>query len=127
MLGRAAEPEEDERPWERPGATRRDCEPHRGRLLKRLAGTALILGILSWLCPPCALAAVPLGALASGLARRDLTWMRKGLMDRRAEWTTHQAQADGKAGLVLGAVMLLLWSLLFVVSAVLAVPHRPRW
>jgi len=115
------------RPWERPGAGRRDAEPHRGRLLKRLGEAALLLGIVSCLCPPSGLAAVPLGALAWGLARRDLTLMRRGVIDRRGEWTTHQAQADGRAGLVLGTVMLLLWSLLFVVSAVLAFPHRGRW
>ena len=27
------EPCDDDRPWERPGAVRRDCEPHRGEML----------------------------------------------------------------------------------------------
>ncbi len=118
----AQEPEGDQPPWERPGAVRRDCEPYRGWLLKWLGGAARFLGIASCLCPPCALAAVPLGALAWALARRDLTWMRRGLMDRRGEWTAYQAQADGKAGLVLVALGLVLWSLVFAVLAVLESP-----
>jgi hypothetical protein len=30
-------PDDDDRPWERPGAVRRDYEPHRGSLLESLA------------------------------------------------------------------------------------------
>ena len=33
------------RPWEQPGAFRRDCEPHRGGLIRGLGLASLLLGI----------------------------------------------------------------------------------
>ena len=54
-------PELDDRPWERPGAVRRDREPHRGELLKGPGVVSLVSGILSLcLLLPC-LMALPLG------------------------------------------------------------------
>jgi hypothetical protein len=31
----------DDRPWDRPGAVRRDCEPHRGPALRLLGGAGV--------------------------------------------------------------------------------------
>ena len=46
---------DDDRPWEWPGAVRRDCEPRRGDFLMTLAACGMLCGVLS-LCmgsPPC--------------------------------------------------------------------------
>ena len=51
---------EDPRPWERPGGVRRDCEPHRGRLLHVLGVLSLVCGMLSGCLAP-AILALPLG------------------------------------------------------------------
>jgi hypothetical protein len=95
----------DRRPWEEPGAVRRDVEPHRSPLLLMLCTAALFVGFLSF--PVAALGAalgVPSGpplapvwgpavggiAALSGvafpgsvvyLAAQDLRRMRHGLMD----------------------------------------------
>jgi hypothetical protein len=93
MIGNTRE----DRPWERPGAVRRDCVSHRGPLLRALSAAALLLVLLSFaaaiLSP---LMARPLGVLllallwsaglglavtTYALARRDLALMAAGLMD----------------------------------------------
>jgi hypothetical protein len=77
----AQEPERDERPWERPGAVRRDCEPHRGPLLFWLGGGSLLCGIAwLWLVVP-ALIGLPLGVVVLLLGGRDLKKMAAGVMD----------------------------------------------
>jgi hypothetical protein len=38
----------DPRPWERPGAVRKDAAPHRGRLLRGLANASLACGVAPW-------------------------------------------------------------------------------
>jgi hypothetical protein len=60
----------DPRPWEQPGAVRRDCEPHRGRLLAALGRAALVCACLGlgWLV--LAFFAGPVSAAA--LARPNL-------------------------------------------------------
>jgi hypothetical protein len=72
----------DDRPWEKPGAIRRDWAPHRGRFLSRLAAFSSNLGVFALpftfivvLCIPTALAAIGLGGVAWALARRDLRAM----------------------------------------------------
>jgi hypothetical protein len=45
----AQEPEGGARPWERPGELRRDCEPHRARLILALAGLAEFCGVFACL------------------------------------------------------------------------------
>jgi hypothetical protein len=95
VTGPTSQPDADEpRPWERSGAARRNCVPHRGPLL-RLLGTAAVLYAVAALTLPC-LAVIPrgllvfvplwLGGLASAvavltLARRDLALMAAGRMD----------------------------------------------
>jgi len=64
-----AGPASDDRPWERPGAVRRDCQPHRAPLLLALADASLLLGALSLCLGFPTLAAFACGAGARGLAR----------------------------------------------------------
>jgi hypothetical protein len=79
-------------PWEQPGAVRRDCTPHRGDLLRRLAGLLLICAALSFCtCLP-ALAVLPCAVAAYVIARRDLAAMDAGLMDPEGWNHTDQAR-----------------------------------
>jgi hypothetical protein len=40
--------EQGAEPWRQPGAVRRDCLPHRARLLLRLGTAAFACGVLAW-------------------------------------------------------------------------------
>jgi hypothetical protein len=94
---------EDPRPWERPGAVRRDVAPHRGDLLAMLGGTSLTLGILSMvLCIPF-LVGLPLSLVTVVLAGRDLESMALGVMDPEGRAQTEQARRRGEYGVVLSA------------------------
>jgi hypothetical protein len=102
----AEDGDDDVRPWERPGAVRRDCEPHRGALLELMAWASLggssvqfVLALLTVILgvPPfvgsvllvlsAAILAVALVlAIATRiLARRDIKRMRAGAMDPAGE------------------------------------------
>jgi len=110
MMGpaRAQVPDPDDpRPWERPGEVRRDCEPHRGRLL-------LWLGIASWVCGLASLALVvpallglALGLTTLVLARRDLAKMEAGLMDPAGAGLVRRASGYAVVGTILSLVGLL--------------------
>ena len=93
------EPEEP-RPWEQPGAVRRDVRPHRGDWLRALATAALVCGLLSLCTGVAALAAVPLSVAAYELARRDLAQMRAGLLDPAGEGDAEEARARAVLGLL---------------------------
>jgi len=99
-----------DRAWERPGATRRDCLPHRAGLLLALADASLLLGALS----PClgfpALAAFACGAVAWGLACHDLGEMRARRMDPGGLAATRRARARARAGAALGLYGATLWA-----------------
>jgi hypothetical protein len=92
--------EEDDRPWEQPGAVRRDCDPHRGPLLAILGAVSLTIGGLFACIPATSLIALPLAIVTYSLARRDLAQMRAGRMDPAGIWQTRRAQA--RAGFALG-------------------------
>src|SRR6516165_2275482 len=109
-------PDNDDRPWERPGAVRRDCEPHRAGLLQALGNVGLVFsaaGLVAALCLcalplvavvillPCSLLGVPCGLTARALARRDLLMMRAGLMDRAGIGRTERALSAARLGLAL--------------------------
>ena len=75
-----ADDRDDDRPWERPGAVRRDCEPHRAGLIVALAVLGLLLGLLSLAAFPLAFMGLPLSVVALLMARRDLGLTGKGQM-----------------------------------------------
>src|SRR5205823_3789971 len=123
-------------PWERPGCCRRDCEPHRGPFLLRLAAPgallaqwALVLAAgLTWTrgwhrlsvlvdsaedcCFVMALAS-GLGGLAAGatawmLAQEDLERMQSGMVDPRGQASTRYARCAGVMAVVLATLFLVL-------------------
>jgi hypothetical protein len=110
------------RPWEEPGAVRRDCAPHRGRPLLFLGRAAFACGLVCLVMTvpccftlpgaafayrrplrvsllmtaasslPCLFAWV-LAVAARKLARRDLARMEAGLMDPAGRGDTEGARA----------------------------------
>jgi hypothetical protein len=83
----------DDRPWERPGSVRRDCEPHRGALYALLRLASEVCFLLALFCPPFALVALGVGVTTWLLARHDLREMEAGRMDpagRKAAVRAHQ-------------------------------------
>jgi hypothetical protein len=132
-----AEPDDGQRPWERPGAVRRDCEPHRALLLGLLARAGLPLMVVSAALNVCVLPAVALGgvfpavpflaavlatAATWGLAgclwwacHRDLALMRAGRMDPEGRRATARVRLDAVTlvafplgGLIFGLILMLL-------------------
>jgi hypothetical protein len=92
------------RPWERPGALRRDVEPHRGNWLLLLAAVTLFLGVSSLAVVIPGWVAVPLGFVVDRLAARDLRRMRAGTMDPGGHVQAKRARLLGKLGTLLGAI-----------------------
>jgi hypothetical protein len=122
-------------PWEMPGAVRRDCEPHRGPLVRRVGHAAFVLSLLLAVTPLVLLPGVPLmgagefpewgvplfplaGVLPSlaawALARHDLALMRRGLMDPAGERAVRGGWRFASAGMILAAVSFLLSTPLFL-------------
>ena len=104
----------DHRPWERPGAVRRDCAPHRAGLLLAVADTSLLLGALSLALGFLAVTGLCVGAAAWALAARDLRWMRARVMDPAGRSRTARARARAGVAFSLYAVVLWGWFLLLV-------------
>jgi len=84
--------EADDRPWERPGAVRRDCEPHRGDVLLLLGQLSYVLAFASCFGGIAAVAALPLAVVVSMLAARDLMEMRQRHMDPAGSESLHAAR-----------------------------------
>jgi hypothetical protein len=89
------------RPWDEPGAVRRDLEPHRADLLLRLGSVAFVLSLLSPLAVPGVLAAA-LGVAVYRMGKRDLTRMAAGKMDPAGAADIRLATWRGDVGTVLG-------------------------
>jgi hypothetical protein len=109
--------DEAHRPWERRGAVRRDCVPHRGNVLRLLGGVALACGGLAWCLAVPALIGLPLGIAVWVIGQRDFDRMRAGTMDPQGRAPTLQAMDWGIAGalscfgalFVLGLAFLFAW------------------
>src|SRR5262245_52620816 len=99
---------DDPRPWERPGAVRRDCAPHRGRLLRVLGAIALVCGILALLLAVPGLVGLPLSVAVLRLSGRDLARMRRGLLDPAGRAETERAGDLAIGGLFLSVIGLLI-------------------
>ena len=85
--------EGDDRPWERAGAVRRDCEAHRADLLRLLSVTALVCAGVAGCLPVPAVVGLVLGAAAWLLGRRDRAMMAAGVMDPAGREATRDAQS----------------------------------
>lgn len=80
-------------PWEQPGAVRRDCEPHRGELLMRMAAASFVcaaLGCLTWGIT--GVLSIVLGLFVLIFAHRDLSAMSAGRTDPSGERITQRAR-----------------------------------
>jgi hypothetical protein len=93
---------DDPRPWEEPGAVRRDCPPHRGLLLMLLGASTLAIGLTSVCLVYTGLAALPLAIVVELLIRRDQGRMAKGRMDRRGWSQAERARQLAWGGALAG-------------------------
>jgi hypothetical protein len=90
-----------DRPWERPGAVRRDCQPHRGHLLGALANLSLALGVLAAVFGVPFLVGLAVSVFTQVLAKRDLARMAAGAMDPRGREQTAAARRRAAYAMVL--------------------------
>jgi hypothetical protein len=95
---------EDDRPWEWPGAMRRDCVPHRSQFLHFLAVVSVVCSVLIIPVP----VALCLGFYVTTLAREDLLRMQQGLMDSSGRLETEIARQLAWVALV--------WSVCLIVG-----------
>jgi hypothetical protein len=91
----------DNRPWERDVWLRRDCRPHRARLLHDLAIASLVLGGLSVITLFPSLLGLPLAVTVGMLAHHDLALMAVGRMDPRGRQRTKNALGHAYGGVAL--------------------------
>jgi hypothetical protein len=112
--------DEDLRPWEQPGAVRRDCEPHRASWLWALGTAALGCGIASLVLPLLAPAGLAFGLLAAQGSKADVSQIDAGLMDPAGREDTRRAGIRAFAGTVLSLLFGGVWTLLVA-------PHMARW
>jgi hypothetical protein len=87
-----SEPELSERPWEQPGAFRRDCDPDRGKYLNTLAAVSVTLAVLSICGGVTGIIALAIAVPVYIIARRDLRKMRLGTMDPTEDYRTIDAR-----------------------------------
>jgi hypothetical protein len=104
-------PDADPRPWDQPGAVRRDREPDRSSPLQLFGLAAMGLGALGVLLLPAAPVGLCLGLVVHALARRDLARMRAGLMDPAGRPGTERAMKYATGGAWFGLSSLLVWGL----------------
>jgi hypothetical protein len=100
----ADEQHEDERPWEQPGAVRRDCEPHRGTLLVLLGAVGATVGALGIVLFLPAVVALVLGIITYRGAKHDLAEMKAGRIDPSGRSRVLQAQDLGLGSITVGAL-----------------------
>jgi hypothetical protein len=86
---------DDDRPWERHGAVRRDAEPDRGLLLCVLGQAALLLALVG---------GALLGAVVWRLADDDIQKMRASRMHRTGRWDAEHARQFGMGAVVYAAL-----------------------
>jgi hypothetical protein len=103
-----AEPDSDFRPWEQPGAVRRDVAPHRGTLLWWLATISLACSAAGLLLLVPAGFGVLLGAVTFCMAERDMIRMGGGLLDPGGRPDAHVASTRAANAVGLGIVAPLL-------------------
>ena len=106
--------EAEDRPWERPGAVRRDCQPHRGLLLMILGHAGLLWAGLGCLYGLSTVVSLPLSITAWVLARRDLAKMDAGEMDARGMEGTLSGWRCGAGGTFVSLAWLAFWGVVLL-------------
>ena len=84
--------EEDDRPWERPGNTRRDAAPHRANILLVVGNIAILVGLASCCFGIMSIPGLVIGILGFTMAGHDLRLMRSGRMDPDGRRDTRNAR-----------------------------------
>jgi hypothetical protein len=98
---------EDDRPWEQPGAVRRDVEPHRGGLLLLLGTVSLVCGFLTPGLVVPGVVGLPLSVVVLVLGYRDLGRMGQGVLDPAGRAETGKATQHALVGLFFNVIGLL--------------------
>jgi hypothetical protein len=106
-------------PWELVGQSRRDCEPHRARLLLVFSRISLGAGCLSLI--PCfglipAIFGFWLGIATRTMARRDLDMISAGDMDHQGYHETDKARSNSHAAVMLSVLGFLFSSPVLAIS-----------
>jgi hypothetical protein len=100
------------RPWERPGAVRRDCEPGRGGWLLLLSGAALACSFSAICLAVPALVGLPLGVAVWSMAGHDLARMRAGLLDPAGRAAAEEARGQAFVAVVMALTCLVVHGLM---------------
>jgi hypothetical protein len=98
---------QDDRPWEQPGAVRRDVEPHRGDLLVLLGTASLVCGFLTPALVVPGVVGLPLSVVVLVLAYRDLGRMGRGMLDPAGRAEAEKAIQHALVGLFFNVIGLL--------------------
>jgi hypothetical protein len=102
--------DEDDRPWEQPGAFRLDCEPHRGDMLFFLARLSISLSCVALCVAPLALIGLLLGIVVLLLSARDLRLMDRGLMDPAGRRLVRAARRSAAWAIGIAPFAVLAWA-----------------
>jgi hypothetical protein len=93
---------------------RRDCLPHRGRLLAALGTFSMVVGGLSLcLLGLGSVLAIPVGIAVWIMANQDLELMRSGEMDPAGRTQTENGRVGAIVGIILGALFAAFYALMF--------------
>jgi hypothetical protein len=104
----------DNRPWESPGAERRDWLPHRGDMLLYLGKMSFFLGWLSLALCFTGIMGLPLGVLVGVWATHDVRQIRASEMSPAGEAFLLKGRRYALAGLLLSCCGLTLWGLIVI-------------
>lgn len=100
----------DNRPWDAPGACRRDSLPHRGLLLWRPVAVALCLVPISIVLPCISVVTGALCLFVLVLAHKDLKAMQVGEVDRAGKKLTQDAYWGAGCGFLLAVACISVWA-----------------
>lgn len=101
--------ESDVRPWAKPGAVRRDCEPHRGKLIVFAGRLSITMGLTGCCMPLLLLPAWGLLLFALVVSRQDLPLIERGLMDRDGETMTRHGGRAALVGMLVSLISSGIW------------------
>jgi len=100
---------DEEYAWVERDDLRRDYEPHRARMLGRLAICSAVFGAFSLALAVPALAGLPLAAYVWFAAKADLLQIATGVMDGAGRWPTELAKRDAGYAIIVNPLPLLGW------------------
>jgi hypothetical protein len=123
--GKELDEEVDDRPWERRGEVRRDCEPHRGGLVLTLGIMSIVLGAVGIPFVCCwgfgalsAAVGLGLGIPAWIMGHRDLAMMREGVKDPVGQGSTNGGFICGIIGTCLSALVVLISAAVLIIMMI---------